>query len=369
LDGRDHYLGPYGTKISRDLYDQLVGEWQAKGRHLPQAAGQITVVEMVRQFWEHAKTHYADADGNPTSHVAHFKAALDPLVRLYRETPASKFGPLALEALRNEYVGKGWSRTYINSQVGKVKLFFRWAVGRQLIEASVHAALEALPGLRQGKSKARETDPVGPVDDAVVDATLAHLSSVVGAMVQLQRLTGARPGEICTMKVGEIDRSGKTWKYTPATHKNAHRGHGRTIFIGPQGQIVLAPFLMTLDPSVYVFSPVAAVAERRHERAESRKTPLNEGNTPGSTCKRNPRRQAGDHYTANSFRRAVANAAAAGLPRWHPHQLRHNAATAIREKFGIEAAQGVLGHRSIKASEIYAEKSTSAAREVAAQIG
>jgi hypothetical protein len=27
LCGRDFYLGPHGTKVSRDEYDRLVGEW------------------------------------------------------------------------------------------------------------------------------------------------------------------------------------------------------------------------------------------------------------------------------------------------------------------------------------------------------
>ena len=35
LNGRDHYLGPHGTKTSRDAYDRFVGEWLANGRRLP----------------------------------------------------------------------------------------------------------------------------------------------------------------------------------------------------------------------------------------------------------------------------------------------------------------------------------------------
>ncbi len=40
---------------------------------------------------------------------------------------------------------------------------------------------------------------------------------------------------------------------------------------------------------------------------------------------------------------------------WHPHQLRHNAATDLRRQFGIEATRVVLGHASAVTSEIYAE--------------
>jgi integrase len=49
--------------------------------------------------------------------------------------------------------------------------------------------------------------------------------------------------------------------------------------------------------------------------------------------------------------------------------LRHSAATEIRKRFGIEAAQHVLGHATLNVTEIYAEKNAEAARRVAAMIG
>lgn len=35
LNGRDRYLGPYGTKASKREYDRLTGEWLANGRYPP----------------------------------------------------------------------------------------------------------------------------------------------------------------------------------------------------------------------------------------------------------------------------------------------------------------------------------------------
>ena len=29
IDGRDHYLGPYGTKASHNEFDRLIGEWRS----------------------------------------------------------------------------------------------------------------------------------------------------------------------------------------------------------------------------------------------------------------------------------------------------------------------------------------------------
>lgn len=55
---------------------------------------------------------------------------------------------------------------------------------------------------------------------------------------------------------------------------------------------------------------------------------------------------------ANNARLAAAKAAGIDaervelVPHWHPHQLRHNAATALRREHGIEVARVILGHRS-----------------------
>ena len=84
------------------------------------------------------------------------------------------------------------------------------------------------------------------------------------------------------------------------------------------------------------------------------------------TSKRLPR----EAYDSSSYRRAIQRACEkSGVPRWHPHQLRHNAATALREQFGIEAARVILGHRSAAVTEIYAEVNRDRAIEVMGQFG
>jgi hypothetical protein len=49
--------------------------------------------------------------------------------------------------------------------------------------------------------------------------------------------------------------------------------------------------------------------------------------------------------------------------------LRHTQATLIREKFGLEGAQVVLGHADPKMSERYAEQSLELAKKVMRTIG
>jgi site-specific recombinase XerC len=55
--------------------------------------------------------------------------------------------------------------------------------------------------------------------------------------------------------------------------------------------------------------------------------------------------------------------------RWHPNQLRHTVATEVRARFGLEAAQAVLGHAKADVTQGYAERDLSKAAEVMRQIG
>lgn len=55
--------------------------------------------------------------------------------------------------------------------------------------------------------------------------------------------------------------------------------------------------------------------------------------------------------------------------RWHPHQLRHNAATELRKKFGIEAARIILGHRPATVAEVCAEKDEQETTAATMRIG
>ena len=54
---------------------------------------------------------------------------------------------------------------------------------------------------------------------------------------------------------------------------------------------------------------------------------------------------------------------------WHPHQLRHNAATFLRKEFGLETARIILGHRSAAITEVYAELDQQKALEAIVRVG
>ena len=54
----------------------------------------------------------------------------------------------------------GLSRNLINQRIGRIVRAFKWAVGEELIPATIHHGLRAVTGLQMGRCEAEETDPV-----------------------------------------------------------------------------------------------------------------------------------------------------------------------------------------------------------------
>jgi integrase len=57
------------------------------------------------------------------------------------------------------------------------------------------------------------------------------------------------------------------------------------------------------------------------------------------------------------------------VPHWTPLQLRHTAATAIRARYGVEAAKVILGHTKVETTQIYAERDLTRAKQIMGEIG
>lgn len=196
--------------------------------------------------------------------------------------------------MRQRFIDAGRSRGFINQRVGWVRHVFKWAVSEELVPAP-DQALAAVPGLQRGRSTARETEPVGPVDDAAGDAALPFLNRHVRGLVELQRLTGCRLGAACDLRRCDIDTGGAVWLYRPPHHKNTHRGKSRTIAIGPQAQSLLKQFF-TADISTHLFYPVRALEELHATRAANRKTRQFPSHMARNAAKRkaNPKRTAAE---------------------------------------------------------------------------
>lgn len=72
LNGRDYYVGKYGSEASQTQYDRLMAEWLANGRRLPSSSEgppDYTISEVLAAYWKHAEKYYRKA-GQPTSELA-----------------------------------------------------------------------------------------------------------------------------------------------------------------------------------------------------------------------------------------------------------------------------------------------------------
>jgi integrase len=355
-------------------------------RARPPGRRAISITRLCRRYLEHANSYYARKDGSISTEAKTIEAALRPLRELYARNPAADFGPRKLKLVREHMVALGWCRRYINHQVGRIKQMFRWATENELIPPSVFHAIQPVAGLRAGRSAARESEPVRPVPNELIDAMLPFVSTQVRAMVRLQVLTGMRSGEVVIMRSCDIDQTVQPWLYRPFRHKTEHHGHERLVFLGPQAQEEIRPFLRPDVPEKFLFSAADAERERLRRLHETRVTPIAYGNRPGTNRKRRPKKQPGERYDVHSYRRAIKYACLRAFPipdeldetdsrawrrshSWHPHQLRHNAATRLRRDFGLDVAQVVLGHKTLAVTQVYAERDVESARRVMGAAG
>ena len=204
-------------------------------------------------------------------------------------------------------------------------------------------------------------------------------------MVQVQRLTGMRPGELVLMRSADLDMGGPIWTYQPEYHKTQHHGRTRQVFLGPRAQETLRPFLRP-DLQAYIFQPKQSERERRAAMHAERKTPMSCGNTPGSNLMSHPRRSPNDRYSTGSYNAAIGYACGRAFPapdgttgealkawrrehKWAPLQIRHRFGTDVRRTHGLEAAQVLLGHARADVTQVYAERDIAKAVAVAARVG
>jgi integrase len=340
LGGKQVYTGRWGTQEAATRYERLVAEWMLAGRQeARQGCGEATMLDLIDQW---AKKPPTAAKFWPSLTASVRKGLV--ATRTGGLTP-ERFTPKAFKLLRQSWIDRGLCRRMVNEHGLHLRAMLKWAVAEELCPVATLQGVRAVGSVRRGAPGVRDREPVAPVPADVLEATRAKLSPRHRDMVDLQLLTGMRPGELCAMRLGDLDRSGEVWAYRPAAHKNAWRGKTRAVSLGPRAQEILRPYIeraatgARLNPAVRSFPLFPAVGKAK---------PI----------------------TLAAYYNAVARAARrAGREPWGLNRLRHNAATNIRREFGLEAAQVVLGHANARITEIYAEVSRERADAVAKQIG
>jgi integrase len=369
IEGKDRYLGKYGTVASRAEYSRLIAEQTVYLRQpsVPRSLNyDATVNELLAAYLTHAAVYYRK-NGEVTGEFDLIRYSFRPLKRLYGDTLARDFTSLALKAVRESMISARLARTTINARIGKIKRAFKWGVAEHLVPEHVYGQLAAVENLKAGRTEAKEPPPVRPVSDKAVAATIPFLPAVVADMVTLQRLTGMRPGEICHMRPCDIDRRRKAWCYRPSVHKLQHLNKERRIYIGPKAQQILKPYLQR-HPDAYCFSPADSERQRKAKMREMRKTKVQPSQV--NRARPYPQVTAGERYRKSTYINAIRRACQrAGLEEWSPNRLRHSVATQLEDRAGLNSARVVLGHSDVRTTRLYAERSFREAEKTMLKYG
>ena len=222
-----------------------------------------------------------------------------------------------------------WSRKFINKSCSRIRLIFRYGIENDLInDPNVLLRLKALSPLLRGRTDAKDPPARSVVPQESIDAVKKVVPQRTADLIDFQLLTGARPGELMMLTGAMIDQSREIWVAELSDHKNSHHGKHRFLVFGPRAQAILRRYLVE-DPD----QPLFTFTRKWY------------GMAVGFACEK------------------------VGVPRFTPHWLRHNAASNLREQFGLDAAQLILGHSSANVTEVYAHLNIKRAVEVARDVG
>jgi len=301
--------------------------------------------------------------------------------RVAREIKTGEVESWAIGMARLERDGKQvYSESTIRARLAYLKRAWRWAARQGLLPAECSMQFDLVAGPRPGI--ARKTRKIRSASAEQVELILPHLRSPVRAIVQLQRLTGARPSELFRLRprdvlrdcVAEIADYGKVdlkrlgvWLVVLEEHKTESvSACDRWIVLGRQAQEILAPFLERANDA-FCFSPVEAAEERWQESREDR---AKRGGGSGGNRKPKAESRLRQHYDKGSYRQAVNRACVkAGVPKINPYQLRHLFSVTTRDAHGLDATQAAMGHTSPQTTQRYAKRSFDLAARVARESG
>ncbi len=344
--GRHYFPGRYNSAESKEACRTFLRERvfaKESAEHPPPSA--VSVSFLILQFLQHAAKYYGEKSRGEFENL---RGSLLPFNAICGDESAATFGPLKLEEYRSKLVKSDKARGYVNQIVGRIKRCFRWGVAKQIIPAEVYHGLQALMPLQEGYTEARETPAKKPVPWEHVKPILKELSPMVAAMVHFHWLVGCRSKSMCMAMPSQFTKDGDLLLWRPR-HKT-ERKKELILPIGPQAQKLLAPYMKGRKPDEYLFDPRKQRRNRRYNKM----------------------------YSSGSYAYAVRRAIERvnkdrdekdKIPHWSPHRLRHSKGTAVRNAHGIEAEQAMLGHSSLKASEIYSAARLDLAKRIARETG
>jgi integrase len=366
LSGQTFYLGKYGTPEAHARYAALVDRWLANGRRPLRDVATVDRLVPMRQlakvYLEHIeKSGRYLKDGAATSQRGLIETALASFCEQFGDVRADRFDARCLHRWRDDLLERTTlTRSGLNRRLGLVKAWLRWAYEREALNVAQAHAVSLVRPLSKAEAGHRDVRmPKRAPTVAEIEAVAAALPPTPAAMLRLQALTGARPGEVCSLRWRDIDRTPVAvdgvvfWRWKLANGKTAHHGRQQVYPISPAARAILE----ALEPSAglddFVFRPAATVAEVAAARRAARRTPITK-----QTAERDAQageREYGDHYSTRDYRQALARGAKrAGVEAFSGHEVRHAAVTAAVALAGPHAARALAGHADLATTSRYA---------------
>jgi len=375
--GKTHYLKKpdgtpckSGTREALIAYNRLCLELQSNPQYTapktyitPSGESDVTLDELAAAYLTYAKARLRSDYSNVLTIMEKF------LLPLFGdEYPVDSFTPKCLKTVREAMIRhKRFSRGTINRYTSRIVTIFAWGVAEELVEETTHRALKTVRQLEEGHPGTWDNAPREDISFDVVNRVLAVMVPTLQAMVQIQCLHGMRSGEICNMRVGEIDRSRvhKTglWYYTPASHKTQKKTGRKTVFpLAGHEQKLIEPYLIGKTAEEAVFSPRTAMKEHAAVRRANRTTKQTPSRLARAKAREAKPKQYSEFYNPDSYRKAINHAIAKvnrllpeneKCPHWFPYLLRHTAITITSLENGKDAAQALAGHTSSKMTDNY----------------
>lgn len=300
--------GDYNSPESLAAFHRMCQHVAITGELPAEAPPELTVASLCERFEVYAAVRYSGS--NEARNLGY---AVKELVAIFADVPAVKFGPASLKVVRARIVERGLCRATANRRAKQIVQIFAWAVEEELIGPDVWQALKAVRPIPKGRDGSFDYDPIRPVDLEQYRRTIEAIAPHYRVALEVQRMTGMRSGELLAMRPQDVDMLGTHWFYRPVHHKTRHAIGDKIIGI-PEPAAVL---LVANMPKDY-------------------------------TCRWFP-------WRVDSHYHAVCRVCdKLEIPRWHPHRLRHNAATIIEQAFGSrEPARILLGHTNEKTTGKY----------------
>jgi integrase len=343
LNNKTYYLGKYGTKKSWEKYYELIENYTRNKYHHNTDNKEInTTTPPTKTSINNITCHqlcieFLDDNKKTLRKPAYskYKSVIKTVLQYYKKIPVNDFAPNSLMFIQDKWVKMNYTKDTITAYSQALKNIFKWGHLHYYVKPDTLLDLKLTPNSPHDEN-IKENRKVSPVPLDLVEKTLPHLPQNVQDIIRLQLHTAARPQDICNMTKNEINTSQEIWIYNPLNHKTKHKNKTRIIPLGPNAQKILTPYLTnTPEHQQRLF----------YTKKDKPLTPNIYSQYIRHCCKKEK------------------------LPHWHPNQLRHTAATELRKRYGIENTKILLGHTSIRTTQIYAETDMQKALTISKEIG